>query len=139
MALTSPLLNSAREIKLKFSRRPVRPPLLMRLLLEDIDKKKRVPDAIQRYRFASFRTARTVHHAECRRRPLKHGKPMIDVPVTKGMTVFRAATARRMTEPATKLSSEMPVVAKTGSISNLAESLTGVEGGPALQKTRGVI
>src|SRR3984893_16619016 len=49
------------------------------------------------------------------------------------------APARCMTEPVTKLSREMPVVAKTGSIGNFAESLTGVEGGPALQKTRGVI
>jgi hypothetical protein len=44
-----------------------------------------------------------------------------------------------MTEPAAKLSREMPVVAKTGGIGNLAESLTCVEGGPAPQKTRGVI
>ena len=64
---------------------------------------------------------------------------MIDVPVTKGATVFWGAPARCTTEPVPKLSREMPVVAKTGSIGNLAESLTCVEGGPALQKTRGVI
>jgi hypothetical protein len=46
MASTSPLLNSAREIKIKFSKRLVRAPLLMRLLLEDLNKKERVPDAI---------------------------------------------------------------------------------------------
>jgi hypothetical protein len=76
---------------------------------------------------------------ECRRRPLKHGKPMVDVPVAKGATVFWGAPARCMTEPVTKLSREMPVVAKTGSIGNLAESLTCAEGGPAPQKARGVI
>ena len=64
---------------------------------------------------------------------------MIDVPVTQGATVFWGASARCMTEPVTELSREMPVVAKTGSIGNLAESLTCVEGGPALQKTCGVI
>jgi len=64
---------------------------------------------------------------------------MIDVPVTKGATIFWGAPAWCMTEPVTKLSREMPVVSKTGSIGNLAESLTCVEGGPALQKTRGVI
>jgi hypothetical protein len=64
---------------------------------------------------------------------------MIGVPLTKGATVFWGAPARCTTEPATKLSREMPVVVKTRSIGNLAESLTCVEGGPALQKTRGVI
>jgi hypothetical protein len=44
-----------------------------------------------------------------------------------------------MTEPVTKFSREMPIVAKTGSIGNLAQSLTSVEGGPTLQKTPGVI
>jgi hypothetical protein len=44
-----------------------------------------------------------------------------------------------MTEPVTKLSREMPVVAKSGNIGNLAESLTCIEGGPALQTTRGAI
>jgi hypothetical protein len=37
-----------------------------------------------------------------------------------------------MTEPVTKLSREMPVVVETGSIGDLAESLTCVEGGLAL-------
>ena len=64
---------------------------------------------------------------------------MIDVPVTKGATIFGGAPARCMTEPVTKLSREMSVVAKTGRVGNLAEGLTCVEGGPALQKTRGVI
>ena len=76
---------------------------------------------------------------ERRGRLLKHGKPMIGVAGAKGATVFWGAPAWCMTEPVTKLSREMPVVAKTGSIGNLAESLTCVEGGAALQKTRGVI
>jgi hypothetical protein len=56
-----------------------------------------------------------------------------------GATVFWGAPARCMAEPVTKLSREMPVIAKTRSIGNRAESLTCVEGGPALQMTRGVI
>ena len=49
------------------------------------------------------------------------------------------ARARGVTEPVTKLSCEMSVVAKTASIRNFAESLTCAQGRPALQKTRGVI
>jgi hypothetical protein len=75
---------------------------------------------------------------KCRRRPLKHGKPMIDVPVTKGATVFWGTRARCMTEPATKLSREIPVVAKTGSIGNLAESLTCVKLGIEPARKRGL-
>ena len=67
---------------------------------------------------------------------------MIDVPVTKSATVFRGAPARCMTEPVTKLSREMPIVAKTARICNFAERQTGAKARAkaraALQKTRGV-
>jgi hypothetical protein len=56
-----------------------------------------------------------------------------------GAIVFCGARARAVTEPVTKLSREMSVVAKTASIRNFAESLTCAQGRPALQKTRGVI
>jgi hypothetical protein len=45
LASTSPLLNSAREIKLKFSKRVVRTVADV-IELEDLNKKKRPPDAI---------------------------------------------------------------------------------------------
>ena len=45
----------------------------------------------------------------------------------------------RMTEPAAELSCEMSVVVKPAGVGDLADGLTRVQQGPALQQTRGMI
>jgi hypothetical protein len=50
-----------------------------------------------------------------------------------------AVTPGRRTEPATELSSEMSVVAKTARVGDLADGLARVQQGPAVQQTRSMI
>ena len=59
-------------------------------------------------------------------------------PVANGTARFYVG-ARRVTEPMTKLSCEMSIVAEAAGIGDLAEMLTCADRCPAFQKVRGAI